>query len=231
MNNWKNIWNQDNGKIEYAILEMLIKLDGYYERGITTKTFLDYANLLIQKLNIKNNSIFEVGCGCGAMLYTLKVLLQKHNHNIKGGGVDYSKSYINLIQKLFDSNFKFVEGEAINLDTNTKMDFVISNSVFHYFTNLDYAEKVVEKMLQKANIAVGIFDINDESKQNAYEIKRQQEYGEIYITQFENLPHLFYHKNWFENIAKQHNWQIEIFDQNIENYVNSPFRFNVIFKK
>lgn len=227
MNNWKTIWNQDNGKIEYAILEMLIKLDSYYERGITTKTFLDYAKLLIQKMNIQNNSIFEVGCGCGAMLYALKLLLRK----LEGGGIDYSQNYINLIQKFFDSNFKFVADEAINLDTNTKMDFVISNSVFQYFTNLDYAEKVIEKMLQKANIAVGIFDINDESKQNAYEIARQKEYGETYKTQFENLPHLFYNKNWFENIAKQHNLQIEIFEQNIENYVNSPFRFNVIFRK
>jgi len=55
----------------------------------------------------------------------------------------------------------------------------------------------------------------------------QQEYEEKY----KGLDHLFYEKSWFEEIAKEFNLKISIFDQTFEKYSNSNLRFNVIMEK
>jgi len=40
--------------------------------------------------------------------------------------------------------------------------------------------------------------------------------------------HLYYDKSFFEDFAKTENMKVKIFDQNIKEYGNSPFRFNVL---
>lgn len=120
--------------------------------------------------------------------------------------------------------------DAINIDFKKKYDFVISNSVFHYFNDLDYARVVLEKMIKKANIAVGIFDINDADKKELYIQSRTKEMSkEAYLKKYQGLEHLFYEKSWFKNIADELKLKVEIFDQNIDGYINSELRFNALF--
>ncbi len=65
-----------------------------------------------------------------------------------------------------DSDFRIIE--ALLIDTNLRYVVVVSCSVFHYFKGLNYAKDVLIRMIQKANKKIGIFDINDKSKEEKY---------------------------------------------------------------
>ena len=76
----------------------------------------------------------------------------------------------------------------LKTDFKLKYDYVISNSVFHYFDNLDYAEQVIKKMLLKATKKVGIFDLNDFSKKSEYDKTRMGMMNkQEYIQKYEGL--------------------------------------------
>jgi len=125
----------------------------------------------------------------------------------------------------------YICDDAGNID-NRSYDFVVSHSVFHYFKDLDFAKDVLIKMIQKTNKKIGIFDINDKSKEEEYHKVRmgfmsEEEYREKY----KGLKHLFFDKSWFEQIANEFGLEISIFDQTFENYSNSSLRFNVIMSK
>jgi len=226
MDNWKKIWNKDD-RINQIILECLIKADGF-DSGAGSFSVEDwkiYTQEYFEKLGISSgDSIFDVGCGSGAFVYPL--YLQKH----KVGGVDYSASLINLAKTLMQSS-DYICDDAGNID-NRSYDFVVSHSVFHYFKDLDFAKDVLIKMIQKTNKKIGIFDINDKSKEEEYHKVRmgfmsEEEYREKY----KGLKHLFFDKSWFEQIANEFGLEISIFDQTFENYSNSSLRFNVIMSK
>ncbi len=145
---WRQLWNKRglSEKSEYA-LEDLIAFDGFDSGAgkVDAKDWRAYAGLIVEKLGIKEgNSIFEVGCGAGALLYAIKEYL-----DISISGIDYSESLINVAKvALPEGDFKVAEALEINL--NKKYDFIISNSVFHYF-DLKYAEEVMLKMLKIVN--------------------------------------------------------------------------------
>ena len=226
MNKWQEIWNKDE-RVNKIILEMLIKADGF-DNGAGSFSIDDwfiYTKDFFEKLGIKkNDSIYDVGCGSGAFVYPL--YLRSH----KVGGVDYSMILVDLAKTIMPSCY-FTCDEAINID-DTKYDFVISHSVFHYFKNLDYAKEVIVKMIEKANKKIGIFDINDKEKEDIYHRIRMGSINkEEYKIKYEELEHMFYDKSWFKGIAKEFNLKIEIFDQTFENYSNAPLRFNVIMEK
>ncbi len=129
-------------------------------------------------------------------------------------------------------NKNFEELEADKINTKDRYDIVLSHSVFHYFKDLEYAKKVIVKMIEKSNKKIAIFDINDKAKEDVYHKIRmgkmdEQEYKEKY----KGLDHLFYEKSWFEELAKEFKLKISVWDQTFENYTNSKLRFNVIMEK
>ena len=226
MENWKNIWNKSE-RVNKIILEMLIKADGFDSAtgNFSVDDWIDYTNNLYCKLNIQEtDSIFDVGCGSGAFIYPLYL----KNHKV--GGIDYSAILIDIANTIFKNSI-FVNNEAVNID-DEKYDIIVSHSVIYYFKDLDYSEKVIEKMIQKANKKIAIFDINDKSKENEYHKIRMACMNEDdYKKKYQGLEHLFYDKKWFEDIAKKFNLKINIFDQTFEKYSNSKLRFNVIMEK
>jgi hypothetical protein len=146
------------------------------------------------------------------------------------GGVDYSMILIDLANTIM-KNSNFINEEAINID-DIKYDIVISHSVFHYFKDLDYAKKTIKKMINKANKKIAILDVNDETKENEYHrIRMENMNKQDYKKKYQGLEHMFYNKEWFENIAKEFNLKINIFDQTFKKYSNSKLRFNVIMEK
>lgn len=161
MNNWQKIWDKVD-RVDSIILESLIKSDGF-DSGAGSFTLEDwkkYIQVYFKKLDINsNNTIYNTGCGSGAFVYLL--YLQKYSV----GGVDYAMSQIKLAKTIMPSG-DFTCDEAINMSTSKSYDFVVSHSVFHYFKDLDYAKGVVKKMIQKSNKKIGIFDINDKSKED-----------------------------------------------------------------
>ena len=227
MDKWQEIWNKSN-RIDDYILETLIKADGFDSGAgsFTLKNWKIYTQQLYNKLSVKSNeSVYDIGCGSGAFLYPLYL------SNIKVGGVDYSSRLIDLANRVM-KNSDFQQIEASKIDFKVKYDFVISHSVFHYFSNLKYAEEVIKKMLLKSTKRIGIFDINDKSKKSEYdEIRMGKMNKHEYAQKYEGLDHLFYEKKWFERIAKKYGVEIKIFDQKFKGYSNSKLRFNVIMTK
>ena len=226
MDKWKEIWNKDE-RISKIILESLIKADGFDSGAgsFSVDDWIKYTNEFYNILKIKNtDSIYDIGCGSGAFVYPL--YLKKH----LVGGVDYSKILIDLANTIMQDN-NFTNNEAININDD-RYDIVLSHSVFQYFKDLDYAKNTIKKMINKANKKIAILDINDATKENEYHRIRMENMNEQdYKTKYQGLEHMFYNKEWFENIAKEFNLKIDIFDQTFKKYSNSKLRFNVIMEK
>ncbi len=227
MNSWQRIWNK-NERVEKIILEMLIKADGFDSPtgNFEVDDWLEYTKSLYDKLEIQNDdTIYDIGCGSGAFVYPLYL----QDHHI--GGLDYSSVLIELANTVM-KNSDFTTKEALQVDTEAQYDVVLSHSVFFYFQDLEYAKKVILKMLQKATKKIAIFDINDVEKEDIYHQSRMQTMSkEAYKEKYRGLDHLFYSKEFFRKIAKENDLKIVIWDQSFERYNNSQFRFNVIMEK
>jgi len=230
MNNWKKIWDarksslSESNKID---LETLINLDGFDGGAGRIKAcdWLEYTRLVAKKLGInKNQSVYEVGCGSGAFLFALKKIV-----NIDVAGSDYSKSLIEVANKIFYDHFECIEAKRISV--NPKYDFVVSNSVFHYF-DYEYAQEVLEIMVEKAKKGIAILEIPDFAMMNeSEEMRRDSLPVDEYIKKYTGLNHTYYKRQWFEDFAHKNELEFEITNQFIPNYIQSSFRFNVFIKK
>ena len=121
----------------------------------------------LKKYNIRQNqSVLEIGCGCGAFLYFFS------KKRIKCFGIDNSKELIRVAKKFF-KNSNFYVGEANNLSQikNKKIDFVFVNSVFQYFKNLKYAKQVLDQIMRIShlNTKIIILDVPDVKKYSLWQ--------------------------------------------------------------
>ena len=69
---WKKIWNKNAKQIKPKNLNDLLKLNGHSSATseINRNKWRKYTNYFIKKYNIRQNqSVLEIGCGCGAFLY------------------------------------------------------------------------------------------------------------------------------------------------------------------
>jgi len=225
MQNWKSIWAKRELTSEYdTVLSKLISADGF-DTGFGTikeEDWISYIDHVSAKLNIiPNDSIYEVGCGSGAFLYNF----YKNKHNI--GGIDYSENLIVIANQYLEAG-QFKYDEAIMIDEKIKYDTVLSNGVFFYFPSLEYAKKVLNKMINKATKSIAILDVSDQEwKNKSLKIRKGNMTEEEYSKRYSGLDHLYYSKQWFIDIALKHNLKIEIEQQNINNYQNNSYRFNV----
>lgn len=222
MDTWKEIWNKRKVGDAELTLEQLLKIDGFDTGAghIDIQSWKEYVKFLAERLSLKKqDSIFEVGCGAGAFLW----LFYESGHEV--GGIDYSESLIEIAKKKM-GNMEFYADEAINVEVLKRYDIVVSNGVFHYFPDYDYAYGVIDKMIRKCKRKIAILDVNDITLKEECLIFRE-EHGSKYKTP----THLYYDKSYFYNIGSAHNLKVEIFPQDIKNYGNNNFRFNVIMEK
>lgn len=228
-NDWKRIWNSRTPSEEYKDpLEKLIRMDGFDSGAgfIATQDWRDYTSYITKELALeKDDSLFELGCGSGAFVFPFF----EQGHQV--GGCDYSEALVGKANEAMPS-MSFQVAEALSIDSNDQYDYVLSNAVFYYFPNLDYAEKVFEKMLEKAKKGIAILEVPNRELIEESESKRRGMLGvEEYERKYEGLNHLYYYKSWFQDKAKQKGYEAIISDQKINNYGNNKFRFNVVIKK
>lgn len=167
------------------------------------------------------HSVYEVGCGSGANLF----LFNNRIEGFIGGSIDYSKKQIDTIRTVFPQMKDFTCGEAIELETNLKYDVVMSESVFQYFPSEEYAQIVVEKMIEKAHklVYIGeICDITYEEEQLNARREKIENYDELY----KDLGRQFYSKVFFEEIATKHGKSIFFTECENEEYINGKYMFN-----
>lgn len=173
------------------------------------------------------NSVFEVGCGCGAELYLFS------NDGYKIGGVDYSSAQIEIAENILAFKHGVVElfcDEAANIPTDIKYDSVFSNSVFSYFPDADYATEVLDRMREKTRFSIGLIDVHDIEKKEEFEQYRRATV-ENYEERYKNLKKFFYSRNFFQTWADKNGLEIEFYESNVAGYWNSKFVFDVYLYK
>lgn len=185
---------------------------------ITQKGLKDIIDTARNLLSLKTTDILlDVGCGAG--------LLTDQLVNYAGiiVGIDASSKMLGRASK--ESKFIRVIALADCLPfPNRSFDKIFCHSIFQYFPNHQYAAKVVTEMLRvmKPGGRCLIMDIPDIAKEKAYtKIKTRDSH---------NLKRIFYSKEWFTRFTRLVS-NAEIFEQRIQDYGNSQFRFNVLIRK
>jgi cyclopropane fatty-acyl-phospholipid synthase-like methyltransferase len=230
---WDEIWNNRRisspDQSQDISLEDMLNADGFdtpTAKLNSVEYWEEYIRGISKKIDLApGDSVFEIGCGCGAFLY----LWYKEGHRV--GGIDYSENLISFARHAM-KGMDFRVSEAIDLDTEEKYDVVLSNGVFLYFKDYSYARKVVEKMIMKAGKTIAILEIPDLAKKEESERARRAALPEgEYDKKYEGLQHLYFERDWFTQFSDKSGYKIEIFDQDIKGCRNSQFRFNVVMKK
>lgn len=220
---WKDIWvKRKNLNIDNITHNELFKVNGFdgLHSSISEDTIIPALDLYSEKMNLwLNESIYEIGCGAGAFLY------HWHKKGHKVGGCDISSSLLEYAD-IAIPNSKWECVEANKLIVKDKYDHVISFSTFFYFPNYEYAKEVVHRMIMKANMSISIFDIPDLELKNESEAFRKETIPN-YEESYADLKHLYYPKEWWVNIANELGLTAVIYNQNIEGYKNSEWRYNV----
>lgn len=235
-NEWKTIWGKRTAdeKIlktedKKQIFLELKRSNGFdvVEDGLTYESLEEQKNEMENWLSGKGKqeikSIYEVGCGSGANLF-----LFEHD-GIACGGLDYSETLIESAKKVLQSNDLLCR-EAIDTPVSPQYDAVLSNGVFHYFRDEEYAYHVLEKMYQKTAYSIGVIDIHDIEKRDAFFAYRKT-ISPDYEERYKNLPKLFYRKEFFEKFAKEHQMDICFTDSHMKGYWNNEFIFNCYMYK
>lgn len=236
-NNWKTIWS--NRTFDYEVLKQndvyqtflaLKRSDGFDIGGgkLTLEAMVRQYNDIKAMLSARAEggalkSVYEVGCGCGANLFLFE------NEGIECGGIDYSKALIDIAKNVLRSD-DIICDEAINTPVDKSYDAILSNSVISYFESTDYALEVLEKMYAKAKYSIGIIDIYDIEKKEAFTAYRKATV-ENYEENYKGLPKLFYSKELFVDFADKHNMDIDITGSTVEGYWNNDFIFNCFLYK
>ncbi len=166
-----------------------------------------------------------MGCGAGAFLYPF------YQQGNKIAGIDYSEPLVKLAREIMPEA-NITVNEAINFPKDHQFDVVMSTGVFLYFPNHEYAAKVVKNMVEMADKSIGIFDVPDLAKKEQALAKRKSLLTENeYQEKYQGLDHLYYAKDWFQEILAEAAVKITIEEQNIPNYGNNDYRFNVLIHK
>jgi len=229
MTDWYSIWSRNREYLsEQMDLQYLIEANGFNSGAgkIHVEDWKNYVHYIYKLADLHpEDSVFEVGCGGGAFLYPL------YQKGLQVGGIDYSPSLIKLAQYSMP-DMPFEAKNADQMDVLPKYDAVIANSVFQYFPSLEYMTEIIYRMYEKANKTIVLMDLNDLAfREEALEIRRGSLSPGEYDRKYKGLDHLFIDRSAIQSIFEDLPVTVEVSDQNIHNYGNNKFRFNVVIKK
>ncbi len=190
------------------------------EGGLPLETFIGQDKQMRELLHLSpGKSVFEVGCGAGANLY----LMQRDG--IMVGGMDYSPPLVDTARTVLPDALELSCGEADRLSTERTYDAVFSAGVFSYFTGTDYARRVLTRMLEKSRGALGLLEVHDIEKEDAYHAFRRASIPD-YDERYKGLDKLFYPRAFFEDFARKHDLTVTFPTVDMPSYWNTPFIFN-----
>lgn len=224
-NDWNEIWDKKYSAHKDKELHVSAGFDdlSYHQWGKLTHFFIKKVGFSV------TDSVLEVGCGSVAFLKEL---------NVKSlSGVDFSGDAISKINTSLSGDFKVSEANKIPFD-NSSFDKVFSFSVFFYFNDYDYAQKVIDEMCRvlKPGGKLFIGEVSDIEKKEIAEKLRVEsdDQREKHRVSKKKVDHLYYPVSFFKEIAKKKNMDIYIINQDIPElsfYYNAAYRFSVIMTK
>jgi len=225
---WREIWEKraPSGSGTPGLAE-LIALNGFDSGAgfVSVDDWRANARAIAARIDLAgSDSIYEVGCGSGALLYALFMIKQ-----VGIGGIDYSHALISAARNAIPSG-DFTVGEALETRPEPVFDWVISQSVFHYL-DLAYAEQVLAIMAQKAAKGVAVLEVPDNATRAESErMRRGQLSPGHYDEKYAGLEHTYFDRDWFRQQAAKHGTACEITTSFIPNSAQSRFRYNVIIR-
>lgn len=180
---------------------------------LTQRGLQELIDKISSHLKLKpSDRLLDVGCGAGLITreLTSKVAVIV--------GLDATREMILHTP----ATIHRVVGQAHKLPFQAQtFNKVLCHSVFQYFPDLKYAQAVVEDLL-RVMAPTGICliqDLPDMAKINAY--------FQVKAPDTHNLTRLFYEKSWFKELFPA----ALVFDQEIADYENSKYRFNVLIRR
>jgi trans-aconitate methyltransferase len=232
MRSWHQVWQNKGLSLTSLdlpsehLLERLMDLDGYYSptSSVSAQDHEVQFRHAVDALDIGlRDTVFEVGCGAGAFLYWLS------DRCASVGGLDYAASLIAHARRALPAA-DLHHGDARSLAITPKYDVVLSNGVFIYFPDEQYAYDVLCRMIQKSRRAVGILDVNDAEHQREFEQMRTMSQGDQ-RSQYDGLEQLYLARDFFEEVAAEHGLSCQINKPRTPNSVNAKFRYHVWLRK
>jgi len=225
---WREIWEKraPSGSGAPGLAE-LIALNGFDSGAgfVSVDDWRANARAIATCIDLAgSDSIYEIGCGSGALLYALLEIKQ-----VRIGGIDYSRTLISAAKIAIPAG-DFTVGEAVETKPEPVVDWVIAHSVFHYL-DLAYAERVLAIMTQKAAKGVAVLEIPDRaSRAESERMRRGQLSPGQYDEKYACLEHTYFDRDWFKQEAAKHGTTCEIIPSFIPNSAQSRFRYNVIIR-
>ena len=238
-NNWHEIWNNRNARLdeidmndEVQVITELKRIAGWDSHGsgsaIAFHEFKKEYEYIRDNLNLGKGGgrVFELGCGSGANLYFLL------KDGFKIGGSDYSESMIAVTKKVIGEE-NLIEcfcGDAAELPTDIRYDAVFVLGVFQYFESLKYAEKVLDRMIAKAEKCIAVAHILAEETKAEY-LDYCRKSIENYKERYKDLPKFFMSKEFLINYANRNNLDVNFDRYRMKGYWNDDFMFDCFMYK
>jgi trans-aconitate methyltransferase len=224
---WRDVWGRrclpEGQPVD---LQNLLDLDGYDTAAsrVDAVSWREYVYAIAQRFSLSNgSSVYEVGCGAGALLCGLRELL-----DVDVGGCDFASPLISIARRAIPKG-DFIVSDATKFPLSPPYDVVLANGVFHYFPDLTYARRVLDRMTTKARRAVAILEVPDEATREMSEsMRRQMLSPKEYERKYRGLDHLYFPKSWFSDMAKALSMECNFLDIKIPGYAQSSFRFGVL---
>lgn len=227
MNNWRTIWQKRSLSTgSDSVISRLLAMDGYEGLGAVREDVW-HARLeaLRSRLVITDaDSVFEVGCGAGAVLYPF------YQSGLRVGGIDFASNLVETARQVMPGA-DLQPLEAIATPAEPQYDIVLSFGVFLYFRDYDYAKAVLLAMLRKARRWVGVCDVPDLALREDALQRRRDAYGPGYDEAYQGLAHLYYPRAWFAEALAGQDVAVEIEEQKLAGYLHSGYRFNVYLRR
>jgi trans-aconitate methyltransferase len=223
---WREIWEKRApSRSGHHDLGELIALNGFDSGAgfVSVDDWRANAQAIATRIDLAGcDSVYEIGCGAGALLYALLEIKQ-----VGIGGIDYSHALISAAQNAIPAGH-FTVGEALETKPEPVVDWVIAHGVFHYL-DLAYAEQVLSMMAQKAAKGVAVLEVPDSATRAESEMMRRGQLspGE-YDKKYTGLEHTYFPRSWFSQKAARLGAECDICQSFIPNSSQSNFRFNCI---
>lgn len=226
---WQQVWSAKGAAVapqrgpDAGTLERLMDLGGYTSptaAGVLS-SYERHFRYVRDSLSIgASDSVYEVGCGAGALLYWL------HDQCARVGGADFAAPLLEHARAALPAADDLVHTDAAGIDIEPRYDVVLSNGVFPYFGSADYARAVTELMIAKSTRSIGIFDVNDLDRRDEALAMRQAAQRERGLD-YTGLDQLFLPREFFTAIARDHGLTCRIDDTATTDSANAQYRYHV----
>jgi ubiquinone/menaquinone biosynthesis C-methylase UbiE len=223
---WKEVWARKGSAVgikERFSVDELFAADGFDSAlGRTSEAGREHLGHLIRdRLAIAaGQRILEVGCGAGAVLSLLA------SSGAALSGADYSAPHIEIARRaLPTADLRVAEASSLPFGDGV-FDGVFSHGAFLYFSDLAYAATALVEMLRVAapSARLLVLDVPDAATERECAAARRAAGASLHPA------HLYYPESFFRDFARHRSRRATIFRQDVPDYGNSAFRYNVLLE-